>query len=88
MLADPKDKDAKSNYELVLMRKGYKPPKQKPDDKEGQDPDKQQPKPEEQPQENPEKQQYNSILDALDQKEARDRNKRAEDEFPERDKWW
>jgi tetratricopeptide (TPR) repeat protein len=88
MLADPKDKDAKSNYELVLMRKGYKPPKQKPDDKEGQDPDKQQPKPEEQPQENLEKQQYNSILDALDQKEARDRNKRAEEEFPERDKWW
>ncbi len=91
MLADPKDKDAKKNYELVLMRKGYKPPKPKPEDKEGDAPQPEQNEPdkaEEKPQDEAEKQQYKSILDALDQKESRDRNRDAQPEFPERDKWW
>jgi Ca-activated chloride channel homolog len=37
MILDPKDQDVKKNYELVLMRKGYKPPP-KPKNGDGQTP--------------------------------------------------
>lgn len=91
MLADPGDRDAKSNYELVLKRKGYVPPKPQPGDKDDQEdnqpdnqPDEQQPKPDNEDG----KQKYNSILDALDQKEARDRTRDDGQDMPQGGKWW
>lgn len=91
MLADPKDKDAKSNYELVLMRKGYKPPKQQQGDKDDQSPDKdnnQQDQENQKQNEEDGKQKYNSILDALDQKEARDRSRGNDNNPQPGSKWW
>lgn len=75
MLADPNDQDAKSNYELILNRKGYKKPKPEPEDQEQQ-------------QEKKPKQEYKNILDALDQKEALDRQKRDQEQPSRPQQWW
>lgn len=74
MLTDARDQDAKSNYELVLNRKGYKMPK--PEDAEKEPPP---PEP---------KGDYENTLNALDQMEPHQRNKpqRGEETWGER--WW
>lgn len=88
MLLDPADQDAKSNYELVLKRKGYKPPPP-PKDQSGDQQQKNKP-PKNQPQASPEqKEQFNNTLEALDQKEASDRNANRQARAPEKEgKWW
>lgn len=74
ILLDPGDQDAKANYELVLRRKGYEPPPP--------------PQQEEQPEEEI-KPNYNNTLEALDQKEASDRQQSQRQNPPAvKDKWW
>lgn len=84
MLLDPSDQDAKSNYELVLNRQGYKPPPPPPE--EGPQNEQEQ-KPEPQTEQDQEK--YRNQLDALDQKEAQDRQARQK-QNPKGGggKWW
>lgn len=76
MLADPNDQDAKSNYELVLNRKGYKKPTK--EDQEQQE--------EEQPRES--RNEYENTLDALDQKESNDRQQPARPQEEPSERWW
>jgi len=97
MLLDPKDQAAKSNYELVLKRQGYKPP---PPPKKGEEEKDQEPKQEQnqdqnqkpkdtQPQPDDKKEHYSNTLDALDQKEAIDRLNRNKPQKPaDGGKWW
>lgn len=91
MLLDPHDQDAKSNYELVLNRLGYKPPPPPPEKQPSPPKDQ---KPEEQPEEpepqtQAEKEQFRNQLDALDQQEARDRQAREQNNRKgQADKWW
>ncbi|MDZ4182200.1 MAG: tetratricopeptide repeat protein [Candidatus Cloacimonadaceae bacterium] len=73
MLKDPNDQDAKSNYELVLMRQGYKPPK------EEQEPE---------PEQKHEQQEYENILNALDQKESYDRQRERPQDPSGGQRWW
>lgn len=77
MLADPHDQDAKSNYELVLNRQGYKIPK--PEDVEPQefeeDPDNK-------------KYEYENTLNALDQKEQNERQQRPPNGEDKSGNWW
>lgn len=75
MLADPDDQDAKSNYELILNRQGYKKPQPEPEDKDEE-------------QEKKPKQEYKNILDALDQKEALDRQQREREQPARPQQWW
>lgn len=85
MLLDPEDQDAKSNYELVLKRKGYQPPPP-PQDQSGQK--QQEQKPQAQPSQE-QKEQFKNTLEALDQKEASDRNANRKARAPEKEgKWW
>ena len=80
MLLDPGDKDAKSNYELVLRRKGYQPPPQSSGEQEEQ---------QKQPQTSPQnREQYENTLNALDQKEARERNRQRSKAPAKEGKWW
>lgn len=76
MLADPDDQDAKSNYELVLNRKGYKKPKKEDYDNE-----------EEQEQETPQND-YDNTLNALDEQEALDRQRQNHQTQIPRQRWW
>ena len=78
MLADPSDQDAKSNYELVLNRKGYKKPtpQDHQEDKKDQD---QKPVP---------PSDYDNTLDALDQKESNDRREPARPQEEPSERWW
>lgn len=76
MLADPNDEDAKSNYELVLNRQGYKKPQ-----KEDHESD------EEHPQDTPENE-YDNTLNALDEQEALDRQKQNHQTQIPRERWW
>ncbi|HNZ06539.1 MAG TPA: hypothetical protein PKI63_02010 [Candidatus Cloacimonadota bacterium] len=78
MLADPTDQDAKSNYELVLNRKGYKKPK--PEDH--QDEEKEQDKDPVPPSD------YENTLDALDQKESNDRQEPGRPQEEPMERWW
>lgn len=78
MLADPSDQDAKSNYELVLNRKGYKKPK--PEDH--QDEEKEQDKDPVPPSD------YENTLDALDQKESNDRQEPGRPQEEPMERWW
>jgi tetratricopeptide (TPR) repeat protein len=88
MLLDPGDNDAKSNYELVLKRKGYQPPpEQEPQGGGNRE------KPEEQKndsQASPEDQEeIRNRLDALDQQEARERMAREAPKSSDKGgKWW
>ena len=75
MLADPDDQDAKSNYELVLNRKGYKKP-QKEDYQE-----------DEQEQETPPND-YDNTLNALDEQESLDRQRQEHQTQIPRERWW
>lgn len=75
MLADPDDQDAKSNYELVLNRKGYKKP-QKEDYQE-----------DEQEQETPQND-YDNTLNALDEQESLDRQRQEHQTQIPRERWW
>jgi len=75
MLADPHDQDAKSNYELVLNRKGYKKPT--PQDQEQEQPQPQEPKSE-----------YENTLNALDQKESNDRQEPGRPQEEPSERWW
>lgn len=74
MLADPDDQDAKSNYELVLNRKGYKKP-QKGDHEEDEEQDT--------PQND-----YDNTLNALDEQESLDRQKQGHQAQIPRERWW
>lgn len=74
MLADPDDQDAKSNYELVLNRKGYKKP-QKEDHEEDQEQDT--------PQND-----YDNTLNALDEQESLDRQKQEHQAQIPKERWW
>ncbi len=91
MLLDPDDQDAKSNYELVLKRKGYKPPppeeqpEQKEDSEQG-DPKERQTEPE--PPSEDDQEQFRNQLDALDQQEARDRQQQTQPGQKGSGKWW
>lgn len=92
MLLDPDDQDAKSNYELVLNRQGYKPPPPPEEGNEEEDEGTQQPKKadgSEEPQEGDAREQYRNMLDALDQKELfqRQRQKKRRDPKQE-ERWW
>lgn len=85
MLLDPKDTDAKLNYELVLRRQGYQPPPPPPKGKDGEQDEERQ----DQPAPEDKKEQYENTLDALDQKEALDRQTRKKPEKQEvPDRWW
>lgn len=87
MLLDPKDQDAKSNYELVLYRKNHEPP-QAPEGKK--DPPQQPTEPENKPPQNTDEQnKFRNQLDALDQKEARERQNQSQSK-PQKGggKWW
>jgi len=78
MLIDPDDQDAKSNYELVLMRQGYQPP---PPPLEGEEE-------QEEPPQDPQ-QDYKNTLEALDQKESTDRQADRQNAAPaRRGRWW
>ncbi len=83
MLLDPDDQDAKSNYELVLKRQGYKPPPPAPTSDKKQD---QQPPPN--PPSEEDQEQYRNQLDALDQQEARNRQQKGHPSPKGSDKWW
>lgn len=87
MLLDPDDHDAKSNYELVLYQKNYEPP-QAPDSKK--EPPQQPDEPEKEPPENTDEQdEFRNQLDALDQKEARDRQNQSQSKSQKSGgKWW
>ncbi|MGI6197570.1 MAG: tetratricopeptide repeat protein [Candidatus Cloacimonadaceae bacterium] len=74
MLADPDDQDAKSNYELVLNRKGYKKP-QKEDHEEDREQDT--------PQND-----YDNTLNALDEQESLDRQKQEHQAQIPKERWW
>lgn len=76
MLADPHDQDAKSNYELVLNRKGYKKPKPE-DEQQNEQPQPQEPRSE-----------YENTLNALDQKESNDRREPARPQEEQAGRWW
>lgn len=84
MLLAPDDQDAKSNYELVLRRQGYRPPPPS----QGKDDDKSQQEQEQQSQQE-QKEQYRNALNALDQKEAADRMaKNKPQDYKDGGKWW
>ena len=85
MLLDPDDQDAKSNYELVLKRQGYKPPPPEPSPEKQED-EEQQPAPE--PPSEEDQEQYRNLLDALDQQEARNRQQKGHPSPKGSDKWW
>jgi tetratricopeptide (TPR) repeat protein len=91
MLLDPDDQEAKSNYELVLNRQGYNPPPP-PDEDSGDDDVKdteEQSGEEERSSDADTREQYKNILDALDQKELFDRQKRSKSDNPQREeRWW
>lgn len=74
MLADPKDQDAKSNYELVLKRKGYKPPK--PEDEKQQNPEPQN------------QNDYENTLNALDQMEPKNPGEQGANPGNWKGRWW
>lgn len=76
MLADPDDQDAKSNYELVLNRKGYKKPQKEDYDDE-----------EDQEQDTPQND-YDNTLNALDEQEALDRQRQEHQVQIPRQRWW
>lgn len=76
MLADPDDQDAKSNYELVLNRKGYKKPQKEDYDDE-----------EDQEQDSPQND-YDNTLNALDEQEALDRQRQEHQVQIPRQRWW
>lgn len=74
LLKNPQDKDAKANLELAMkMLKQNPPPKPKQDEKQ---------------QEKKDKEEVKNLLDALDNKEARDRKERQPQAPPRTDNWW
>ncbi len=75
MLADPDDQDAKSNYELVLNRKGYKKPQKEDYEDEQQDKEQKQ-------------NDYDNTLNALDEQESLDRQKQQHQPQIPRERWW
>ncbi|HPS38517.1 MAG TPA: tetratricopeptide repeat protein [Candidatus Cloacimonadota bacterium] len=82
LLHAPEDRDAKANLELALKKQDEKkkqPPPQRQPDPRDKNKDKAQPK---------ENEDYRNILNALDQKEALDRQNKQHEPQARKDKWW